>query len=211
MGTHRFYILIFGLLMTVLLWRSGLPSSAVSSTHASGKWLAAGAMPLVPARAAASLPTLVPTPTPTRRHILVPRPPITGNKLKPPPCNTYAADWISTDPRTTPRVPPGASFDITVYLRNGGDCTWDQGVVLTWVGKEKLSANPLNVSATGITPPETQAGFRLHLTAPAATGYHAGDWQLRSPNGPFGPNVELLIKVQCQGTTCTSTDGYPPG
>jgi len=76
---------------------------------------------------------------------------------------------------------PGQTVERVWRVRNAGTCTWTPQYELVPVEGLSFGVAPIPLSET-IAPGE-EADLRLTVPAPAAPGFYAGGWALRSPEG----------------------------
>ncbi len=114
-------------------------------------------------------------------------------------------------------VSPGATFSAYVSLSNAGDCTWPQGLQLTFVSGEQmamLSTIPIQPLAVG-----ENVQVILPLQAPLETGVYTSTWQVRQGVGQvLGSVIPIRVEVRVLGTPtptprvtgATATPTVPP-
>jgi len=77
---------------------------------------------------------------------------------------------------------PGSPFTKTWRLRNVGDCTWDRGYSLVFIGGVQMSgASPQPLLQT--TAPGEEVDISIGLIAPSSEGEYRGEWMLQDPQG----------------------------
>lgn len=92
-------------------------------------------------------------------------------------------------------VSPGQPLTKTWRMKNTGTSTWGTGYQLVFVDGEQMGA-PLAMDIPAAQPDQT-VDLNVPLTAPSASGDHAGFFQLRNPQGTyFGPRIWVKIRVQ---------------
>jgi len=164
-------------------------AGAVSDPVAISVSVLPGAVPTI----AAPLATAVPPPT-----LAPPTVACTDNAA-------LVAD-VTVPPGTT--FTPGQSFDKTWRVRNDGTCPWDARYAFVFVGGEAMTSN--TTVAVPNTVPGATADFQVAMTAPAAAGAHAGQWQLRGAGGLFGATMSVSITVVSPTPTLPAgCAGYP--
>jgi next-to-BRCA1 protein 1 len=113
-------------------------------------------------------------------------------------CNNNVFEGDVTIPDGTV-VKPGEDFVKIWALRNTGNCTWDEGYALVYIGGSTPNLDPVNlefkVGADFIAPGET-ADLDVRLTAPCVPGKYEGHWRMRSDSGfYFGTTVSVYVEV----------------
>lgn len=113
-------------------------------------------------------------------------------------CNNsvYEADLTIPDGTV---LRPGQDFKKVWQFRNTGNCTWDEGYSLVFIGGDQ-AMDPVNyditVRADFIGPGES-AEFDIPLTAPLTEGTYQGTWRMRSDSGVlFGTPLTVVFEVK---------------
>ncbi len=97
----------------------------------------------------------------------------------------------------------GQPFNKIWRIRNDGTCVWDANYLFVFIVGEPMTttlAVPVPPTAPGAT-----ADILIPMTAPNASGTHAGHWQMWSPRGLFGDLFEVRINL------VDFTPPLPPG
>jgi hypothetical protein len=154
-----------------------------------------------PVRGKGTLPGLLPgnagsvqvPPTPTKSPRLgTDRIALTPGVLAPP-CFD-GAQLVSIQP-PQPVVTARFPSQVTVNLKNTGNCAWGTDWAFKWVEKDRIGANPLAVSPSTTVPAGATYGFVLTFVAPAA-GTFVTHWTLRAPDRWVGPTVEIVVRAR---------------
>ncbi len=90
---------------------------------------------------------------------------------------------------------PGAVFQKSWTLRNGGDCDWTEDYVLVFEEGDRLNGESSIRVNTVIEPNETIT-FTINLKAPTAAGDYVGVWRLKAADGEKLGKYWVKIKVQ---------------
>jgi hypothetical protein len=138
-----------------------------------------------PAPAPTALPTGAPTAAPT---VVVPTP-------GPGPCANNAAFIADVTVPDGTSFQPNQQFNKIWRVQNVGSCTWNPKYQLASVGGERMT-NLTQVAVPSNIAPGHTADLLVAMTAPAAGGVHAGQWQLRDEFGTaFGPVLVAKINT----------------
>ena len=88
---------------------------------------------------------------------------------------------------------PGQSFVKIWRIANAGDCPWDDGSNLNFLGGSQLDAPPS--IGIPIAAPGSMADISIAMQAPNDPGEYKSHWQLQTPSGvPFGRlNVDIVV------------------
>lgn len=110
--------------------------------------------------------------------------------------NIFIADLTIPDGTV---LKPGEDFKKVWQVRNTGNCTWDEGYGLVFIGGD-TDIDPVNyeikIKADFIDPGE-DADFDIPLTAPLAEGSYQGTWRMRNDQGAyFGTLLTVVIEVK---------------
>jgi len=146
-----------------------------------------------------ALPTLSfnTTPVPGLTQLASPAPPAATSSLGDA-CdnNVFEADLTIPDGTI---LKPGEDFVKIWQVRNTGNCTWDDGYSLVFIGGD-TAIDPVNfnikIEADFISPDES-ADFDIKLTAPLAEGKYQGTWRMKNDRGSFfGTLLSVYIEVK---------------
>jgi len=113
-------------------------------------------------------------------------------------CNNNVFEGDITIPDGTV-LKPGEDFIKIWALRNTGNCTWDEGYALVYIGGSTPNLDPTNLEfkagADFIAPGET-ADLDVRLTTPCVPGKFEGHWRMRSDSGYyFGTTLSVYVEV----------------
>jgi next-to-BRCA1 protein 1 len=113
-------------------------------------------------------------------------------------CNNNVFEGDVTIPDGTV-LEPGRDFVKIWAVRNTGNCTWDEGYALVYIGGSTPNLDPVNlefkVGADFIAPGET-ADLDIKLTTPCIPGKYEGHWRMRSDSGfYFGTTLSVYVEV----------------
>ena len=113
-------------------------------------------------------------------------------------CNNNVFEGDITIPDGTV-LKPGEDFVKIWAVRNTGNCTWDDGYSLVYVGGSTPNLDPINLKFTTqsdfIAPGET-ADFDIRLTTPCTPGKYEGHWRMQSDSGYyFGTTLSVYVEV----------------
>jgi hypothetical protein len=94
---------------------------------------------------------------------------------------------------------PGSDFQKIWRVQNTGNCKWDEGYVLAFIGGDD-ALNPKSVqfnSADDFVDPGETADLGVNLTAPLFPGTYTATWKMQSDNGNFfGTPLTVVIEVK---------------
>ena len=149
------------------------------------------------------------TPTPTTAPPRTTIPPTVAPPTAPLPVtctddSAYVSDVTIQDATV---VAAGQAFSKTWRVRNTGTCTWGAGYQFVFVsGAAMTTSNAISVSSTA---PGAAADLTVPMTAPTASGTHAGVWQLRNLSGVlFGQKVSVKIVVPGTPTSALAIQSF---
>ena len=133
------------------------------------------------------VPTAAPTATPTATPTAPPLAPTATPS--PVPCRNVATFVSETIPDGA-QFQPGQSFSKSWTVRNDGNCPWSPFYQLVFTGGERMT----NVTAAAVpgAAPGGSATLTILMTAPVQPGSHAGQWQLRDPQGAAFTKAPVL-------------------
>lgn len=101
-------------------------------------------------------------------------------------------------------VAPGQAFTKTWRVLNSGNCPWQVGTTLTFVGGAQIGASNV-IAIPNVNPGET-SDISVPMQAPNSPNTYAGNWRLRDPNGNlFGTNLTVVIIVPSPNSACNGT------
>ena len=95
---------------------------------------------------------------------------------------------------------PGQDFVKIWAVRNTGNCTWDEGYALVYIGGSTPNLDPVNIEFTrgaDFIAPGESADLDVKLTTPCIPGKYEGHWRMRSDTGfYFGTILSVYIEVK---------------
>jgi len=113
-------------------------------------------------------------------------------------CNNNVYEGDVTIPDGT-IMEPGEDFIKTWAIRNTGNCTWDEGYKLVFVGGNR-DIDPVDYEirrSSDFVEPGEGVNIGVPLTAPLAEGEYTGTWRMQSDSGYFfGTPLTVIFKVQ---------------
>jgi hypothetical protein len=94
---------------------------------------------------------------------------------------------------------PGEDFVKQWAIRNTGNCTWDEGYALVFIGGDQ-AIDPVNfefTKASDFVAPGAGINIGVPLTAPLAEGSYQGHWRMRDDKGYyFGTVLSVYFDVK---------------
>lgn len=137
------------------------------------------------------------TPWPTPEEILPTETGVPG--IAPAGCLVASLSWETIPDQTV--LATGEYFFKRWYLRNDGDCTWNQEYeLLYWSGD--LLGGYVEYPFTDIAQPGETIELPIQLQAPATPGTYTGYWMMRSRSGyifgigPLGVPLSVQVDVR---------------
>jgi len=113
-------------------------------------------------------------------------------------CNNNVFEGDVTIPDGT-ILRPGEDFIKTWAIRNTGNCTWDEGYVLVFIGGNR-ELDPVNFEfkrADDFVAAGEAVNVSVPLTAPLTPGSYTGTWRMQSDSGYyFGTPLTVVIEVR---------------
>jgi hypothetical protein len=113
-------------------------------------------------------------------------------------CNNNVFEGDVTVPDGT-IMSPGEDFIKTWAIRNTGNCTWDEGYVLVFIGGNR-ELDPVNFEfkkSEDFVAPNEGINVSVPLTAPLTPGSYTGTWRMKSDSGYyFGTPLTVVIEVR---------------
>lgn len=112
-------------------------------------------------------------------------------------CDDYAFDAITVDVTIPDGTPMTANqeFVKTWKIKNTGNCTWGDGYGLVYSYGERMSGDPVPLSA--VVLPGQEVEISVNFKAPGKIGEYTSAWQMANANGiTFGKAVFVKIVVQ---------------
>lgn len=141
-------------------------------------------------------PTLEP-PTPTETEAFTTDPTQAALGTPAALCDDYAFDPITVDVTIPDGTPMTANqeFVKTWKIKNTGNCTWGDGYGLVYSYGERMSGDPVTLSA--VVLPGQEVEISVNFKAPGKIGEYTSAWQMANANGiTFGKAVFVKIVVQ---------------
>ena len=94
---------------------------------------------------------------------------------------------------------PGSDFQKIWRVKNTGNCKWDEGYVLAFIGGDD-ELNPKSVKfqdSNDFVDPGQTADLGVNLTAPKFPGKYTATWKMQADNGAFfGTPLTVVIEVK---------------
>jgi hypothetical protein len=112
-------------------------------------------------------------------------------------CDDYSFDPITVDVTIPDGTPMTANqeFVKTWKIKNTGNCTWGDGYGLVYSYGERMSGDPVTLSA--VVQPGQEVEISVNFKAPSKIGEYTSAWQMANANGiTFGKAVFVKIVVQ---------------
>ncbi|MEP7134763.1 MAG: NBR1-Ig-like domain-containing protein [Chloroflexota bacterium] len=113
-------------------------------------------------------------------------------------CNSLAFEGDATIPDGTV-LAPGTNFVKQWAVKNTGNCTWDDGYTLVYIGGTKPDLDPVNFKFTqksDFVAPGQGINLGVTLTTPCTPGKYNGTWRMQSDNGYyFGTPLSVYVEV----------------
>jgi hypothetical protein len=94
---------------------------------------------------------------------------------------------------------PGEDFTKVWAIRNSGNCTWDEGYKLVFIGGD-TAIDPVNFTfkkSEDFVSPGESINIGIPLTAPLAEGKYTGTWRMQNDSGYyFGTLLTVNFEVK---------------
>jgi hypothetical protein len=94
---------------------------------------------------------------------------------------------------------PGTDFKKEWAVRNSGNCLWDDGYALIYVGGSTPDLDPVNFQfkdSSDFVSPGEGINLGINLTTPCTPGKYEGHWRMRSDSGYyFGTVLSVYVEV----------------
>lgn len=95
---------------------------------------------------------------------------------------------------------PGFNFQKIWKIRNTGNCLWDEGYALIYIGGSNPDLDPVNFNFTqskDFVPSGSAINIGINLTTPCTPGKYEGHWRMRSDSGYyFGTILSVYVEVK---------------
>lgn len=95
---------------------------------------------------------------------------------------------------------PGVNFQKIWKIRNTGNCLWDDGFSLVYIGGSKPDLDPVNfnfVNSSDFVPSGNAVNIAVNLTTPCTPGKYEGHWRMRDDRGYyFGTILSVYVEVK---------------
>ena len=94
---------------------------------------------------------------------------------------------------------PGSEFQKIWRVKNTGNCKWDEGYKLAFIGgDDKLNPKSVKfVESSDFVDPGEEADLGVTLTAPKFPGTYQATWRMQTDNGAFfGTPLTVVIEVK---------------
>jgi len=112
-------------------------------------------------------------------------------------CDDYSFDPITVDVTIPDGTPMTANqeFVKTWKIKNTGNCTWGDGYGLVYSYGERMSGDPVTLTAAVL--PGQEVEISVNFQAPGKIGEYTSAWQMANDKGiTFGKAVFVKIVVQ---------------
>ena len=113
-------------------------------------------------------------------------------------CNSLAFEGDATIPDGTV-LAPGTNFVKQWAVKNTGNCTWDDGYTLVYIGGTTPNLDPVNVkikNKSDFVAPGQGINLGVNLTTPCTPGEYNGTWRMQNDKGYFfGTPLSVYVKV----------------
>jgi len=100
----------------------------------------------------------------------------------------------------------GEDFQKIWKIRNTGNCTWDDGFSLVYIGGSSPDLDPYNFNFTkssDFVSSGEAVNIGINLTTPCSIGKFEGHWRMRNDQGYyFGTILSVYVEVQEKGSNC---------
>ncbi len=103
----------------------------------------------------------------------------------------------------------GTNFTKTWKIRNTGNCKWDDGFSLVYIGGSSPNLDPYNVNfsknwdSKDFIDPGEAVNISVDLTSPCTPGKYEGHWRMRNDKGYyFGTILSVYIEVKEKRKNC---------
>jgi Ig-like domain-containing protein len=114
------------------------------------------------------------------------------------PCNSLTFEGDVTIPDGT-ILKPGTNFKKEWAVRNSGNCKWDDGYTLVYIGGTTPDLDPVNFEfrkSSDFVAPGQGINLGVNLTTPCTPGKYNGTWRMRSDKGYyFGTPLSVYVEV----------------
>lgn len=120
-------------------------------------------------------------------------------------CNNNVFEGDITIPDGTV-LKGGADFQKIWKIRNTGNCKWDEGYSLVYIGGSSPDLDPVNFNFTkssDFVAAGAAVNLAINLTTPCTVGLYEGHWRMRSDSGYFfGTILSVYVEVKEKGSSC---------
>ena len=100
----------------------------------------------------------------------------------------------------------GEDFQKIWKIRNTGNCTWDDGFSLVYIGGSSPDLDPVNFNFTkssDFVSAGEAVNIAINLTTPCTPGLYEGHWRMRNDHGYyFGTILSVYVEVKEKGSNC---------
>jgi Ig-like domain from next to BRCA1 gene len=94
---------------------------------------------------------------------------------------------------------PGVNFKKEWAVRNSGNCKWDEGYALIYIGGSTPDLDPVNFEfkkSSDFVQPGQGINLGINLTTPCKPGKYEGTWRMRNDRGNyFGTPLSVYVEV----------------
>ena len=120
-------------------------------------------------------------------------------------CNNNVFEGDVTIPDGTV-LKGGEDFQKIWKIRNTGNCRWDEGYALVYIGGSSPDLDPVNFNFTkssDFVASGAAVNIAINLTTPCAPGKYEGHWRMRGDSGfYFGTILSVYVEVKEKGSNC---------
>ena len=115
--------------------------------------------------------------------------------------NVFEGDITIPDGTT---LKPGFDFQKVWAIRNTGNCTWDDGYALVYIGGSTPNLDPYTFEfkkSSDFVAPGQGINIGINLTTPCTPGTYTGTWRMRNDKGYyFGTllSVSVVVVDKCK-------------
>lgn len=97
-------------------------------------------------------------------------------------------------------IAPGTDFQKIWKIRNTGNCIWDDGYTLVYIGGSTPNLDPYNFEFKKVEDFVSSGeaiNIGINLTTPCAPGKYEGHWRMRNDKGYyFGTILSVYVEVK---------------
>ncbi len=177
---------------TSLPTNTALPTFPLATAGDASPTVASGAIPTV---------SLLPTTAAGITQLASPAPPAAPTAPQGDPCNNNVFEGDITIPDGSV-LKPDEEIQKVWQIKNTGNCTWDDGYALVFIGdnkaKDLLHAHNFDfINSADFASPGESIQIGVRLVAPSAEGLYQGTWRMRNDAGfYFGTPLSIYFEVK---------------